>query len=70
MIEGVELTLRDDISALAPLEPTRKQLLNLREACYSAITVQIKHLVYGCEFDSRTGAGRLVSEWQQVCLCV
>ena len=67
MIEGVDLTLRDDISALATLEPTRKQLLNLREACYGALTVEIKHLVYGCQFDSRTGAGRLVPDWQQVC---
>jgi len=65
VIKGVELALREDIGSLAPLEPTRKQLLNLKEACYTAIIVEVKRLVYGCEVDARTGKGRPVADWHQ-----
>ena len=64
VIKGVDLALREDIGSLAPLEPTRKQLLNLRETCYSAIIGEVKRLVYGYESDARN-KGRTVADWQQ-----
>jgi len=64
VIEGVALGLRDDISSLAPLESTRKQLLNLKETCYSAIMGEVKRLVYGYESDARS-KGLPVADWQQ-----
>ncbi len=64
VIKGVALALRDDISSLAPLESTRKQLLNLKETCYSAIIGEVKRLVYGYESDARS-KGLPVADWQQ-----
>jgi hypothetical protein len=63
--KGVELAVREDINSLTPLEATRKQLFNLKETCFSAITVEIRRLVYGCEVDPQTKAGRPVTDWQK-----
>ena len=51
VIKAVELALREDLVTLMPLEPTRKQLFNLKETCYAALVVEIKRLIYGCEVE-------------------
>ena len=55
--KGMTLALGNDLIELAPLEPVRKQLINLNETCFAAIMSEIKRLIYGGDGNGGGGSG-------------
>ncbi|EKX48121.1 Sec8 protein [Guillardia theta CCMP2712] len=63
VMSALKLLEASDLTDIAQLQPTKRQLIMLKESCVAAMSKELRKHIYGCEDDPVSGKGRPIADW-------